>query len=237
MVCLIPNPLRILNLLDLVMIEHILKIWAQGGWVMWPLLGVSIAMFVTGLGLWRSLHRRQHRRLAESEWQRWVRQPESAEGEVGEIIRYAGAGRTSAEISQRFAEVAAAELPAIDRRISTLGAFVAAAPLVGLLGTVFGMLVTFQALAAGGGGKVTQAMADGISQALFPPEVGLCIALPGMILVHLIRRQRQELEAFLARLESYTIQHFRKTLPPEPPQNPQRTAEPITLLQPAGMPA
>jgi biopolymer transport protein ExbB len=219
------------------MIEHILKIWSQGGWVMWPLLGVCLAMFASGLGLWRNLLRRQHRRLPEAEWQGWVRQPETAEGEVGEIIRYAAAGRSSVEVSQRFAEVAAAELPAIDRRLSTLGAFVAAAPLVGLLGTVFGMLVTFQALATGGGGKVTQAMADGISQALFPPEVGLCIALPGMILVHLIRRQRQELEAFLARLESYTIQHLRKTLPPEPPRTPERTAEPMVILQAAGMPA
>ena len=45
--------------------------------------------------------------------------------------------------------------------------------------TVFGMLVTFQALASGSGGEVTEAMAGGISQALFPPEVGLCISLPG----------------------------------------------------------
>lgn len=39
--------------------------------------------------------------------------------------------------------------------------------------------------AAGGGGKVPEAMASGISQALFPPEVGLCIALPGLLLTHL----------------------------------------------------
>jgi biopolymer transport protein ExbB/TolQ len=80
---------------------------------------------------------------------------------------------------------------------------------VGLLGTVFGMLVTFQALASGGGGKVTEAMAAGISQALFPPEVGLCIALPGLILLQFIKRRRVELEVFLARLESYAVQWHR----------------------------
>lgn len=219
------------------MIDRILEIWADGGWVMWPLLAVCLVLFGLGLSLWRNLHQRQHRRLVEPEWQRWVRQPETAHGEVGEIIRYARAGQSSEEISQRFAEVAVAELPAIDRRLSTLGTLVAAAPLVGLLGTVFGMLVTFQALAAGGGGKVTQAMADGISQALFPPEVGLCIALPGMILIHLIRRQRQDLEAFLARLESYVIQHFRKTLPPEPPRPPEATAAPAGVYGPVELPA
>jgi biopolymer transport protein ExbB len=218
------------------MIDHILHIWSQGGWVMWPLLAICLAMFAMGLSLWQNLRNRQHRRLTETEWQCWVRQPEAAEGEVGEIIRYTSSAPSATEISQRFAEVAVAELPAIDRRLSTLGTFVAAAPLVGLLGTVFGMLVTFQALAAGGGGKVTQAMADGISQALFPPEVGLCIALPGMILTHLIRRQRQELEAFLARLESAVIQHFRKTLPPPPP-TPDPTAAAAPMYQSVEMPA
>lgn len=122
------------------------------------------------------------------------------------------------EIHGRFAEVACGELPVIDRRLSTLTTVVSVTPLVGLLGTVFGMLVTFQALASGGGGKVTEAMAAGISQALFPPEVGLCIALPGLILVQMIKRRRQEYAAFLAQLESRTVQHFRKKLPPGPPE-------------------
>lgn len=220
------------------MIERILQIWADGGWVMWPLLGVSLLLFVVGLQLWLNLASRQHRRLADPDWQSWVRRPEQAEGEVGEIIRYARAGRSPEEITQRFAEVSAAELPAIDRRLSTLSALVAAAPLVGLLGTVFGMLVTFQALAAGGGGRITDAMAAGISQALFPPEVGLCIALPGLVLTHLIRRQRQEFEAFLTRLESYTIQHFRQTLPPaDRPPTPQATPATVGVLRPVPMPA
>lgn len=221
------------------MLDHILTIWARGGWVMWPLLGVCTLMFVVGLRLWLDLSRRQHCRLSDADWQTWVRRPELAEGEVGEIIRYTTAGRSAEEISQRFAEVTAAELPAIDRRLGTLGALVAAAPLVGLLGTVFGMLVTFQALAAGGGGgKVTEAMADGIAQALFPPEVGLCIALPGLVLTHLVRRQRQEFEAFLARLESYTIQHFRQTLPPpDRTITPAPAAAPTRLWQPAQLPA
>lgn len=195
------------------MIEQILATWAKGGWVMWPLLGVCVLMFWVGMRLWLELGRRQYRRLEEREWLNWIRRPDQGEGEVGEIIRYTqdevGSPR---QINLRFAEVTASLLPGIDQRISTLNALVAAAPLVGLLGTVFGMLVTFRALAlGGGGGQVTEAMAAGISQALFPPEVGLCIALPGLVLVHLIKRRRQELEAFLSRLESFTIQHFKRT--------------------------
>jgi biopolymer transport protein ExbB len=210
------------------MIEKIMQIWSAGGWVMWPLLALAIMMFHTAMRLLLDLNRQHYRRLREEQWREWVRRPEKGEGEVGEIIRYAQDEVSSgSEISTRFAEVSAKMLPPIDRQVQTLGTFVAAAPLVGLLGTVFGMLVTFQALAAGGaGGKVTEAMAAGISQALFPPEVGLCIALPGLILLQLVKRRRQELEAFLARLESYTVQWRRSQLglpfipPPDGPTAP-----------------
>jgi biopolymer transport protein ExbB len=198
---------------------------------MFPLLGVAVLMFFFAGRLWLDLSRRQFRRLTERDWKGWVQEPEKGEGEVGEIIRYVqDEVRSAEEINARFAEVNAAALPPIERQLQTVGTFVAAAPLVGLLGTVFGMLVTFQALAAGGAGKVTEAMAAGISQALFPPEVGLCIALPGLILVQIIKRRRQELEAFLARLESYTVQTFRARagLPPVPPaEQPAKAAEQI----------
>jgi len=164
------------------MIEKILHIWSAGGWVMWPLLALALMMFFTAVRLWRNLAARPHRRLQEETWKAWVRQPDKGEGEVGEMIRYVlDEARSPRDIHTRFAEVTALTLPPIDRQLQLLGTFVAAAPLVGLLGTVFGMLVTFQALASGGGGgHVTEAMASGISQALFPPEVGLCIALPGL---------------------------------------------------------
>lgn len=206
---------------------------------MWPLLAVCLGMFGVGLSLWLELRQRQFSRLSDRDWMNWVRRPDQAEGEVGEMIRYAQEDARSAEqISLRFAEIAAANLPSIDRRLGTLGTLVAAAPLVGLLGTVFGMLVTFQALAVGGGGKVTEAMAAGISQALFPPEVGLCIALPGLVIMHLIRRRRQEFEAFLARLESCTIQHFRRTLPPSPPPPaPEREVRSLGTATPLPVPA
>ncbi|MHB9009352.1 MAG: MotA/TolQ/ExbB proton channel family protein [Limisphaerales bacterium] len=194
------------------MIERILQIWTAGGWVMIPLGALALLLFGAALKALLHLGRMQFRRLRDAQWMAWVRDPAKADGEVGEMIRYTqDEARSSEEISMRFAEIAAAHLPPIDRQVGTIGTFVAAAPLVGLLGTVLGMLVTFQALAAGGGGgKVTEAMAAGISQALFPPEVGLCIALPGLILLQWIKRQRQEFEAFLARLESYTLQHFRR---------------------------
>lgn len=196
------------------MIERILHLWGAGGWVMWPLAAIALLLFFTAVRLWINLGGRQFRRLPETRWKQWVRNPEQGDGEVGEIVRYVQDEVESAgEIHTRFAEVASKTLPPVDRQLQLLCTYVAAAPLIGLLGTVFGMLVTFQALAHGGGsGQVTEAMAAGISQALFPPGVGLCIALPGLILAQLIKRRRLEFEVFLAQLESYTVQWRRSQL-------------------------
>ena len=196
------------------MTNQVLETWARGGWVMWPLLAVCLMMFWTGLRLWLQVCRMPDREGGEAEWTTWVRHPNHASDGVREILRRTQADDPSPhQLRLRFAEVAAALLPDIDRRLGMLQTLVAAAPLVGLLGTVFGMLVTLQALALGGAGQVTEAMAVGISQALFPPEVGLCIALPGLMLVNLIKRRRHEIESFLARLESLTVQHLRPSSP------------------------
>jgi biopolymer transport protein ExbB/TolQ len=71
-----------------------------------------------------------------------------------------------------------------------------------------GMLLTFKSIGMGGG-EMTAMMAKGISAALFPPEVGLCVALPGLVMVMMLKRKRHEYEAFLARLESFTVRRYK----------------------------
>lgn len=190
------------------MLEQVLTIWAKGGWVMWPLLAVALWMSWVGLRLWFWLRRAPDRLGSDANWRRWIERPERAAPAARPILAYLSQGDSHPRrLSLRVTEVASGVLPVVDRQLAMLSTAVAAAPLVGLLGTVFGMLVTFQALAlGGGGGQVTEAMAAGISQALFPPEVGLCIALPGLVLVNLARRRRQEIEAFFAQLESLMVQ-------------------------------
>lgn len=197
--------------------EQIWSIWRAGGWVMIPLLALSLVIYWNAMRLLLYFRRRAFHRLTEDTWREWVKRPDQGEGEVGELIRFTQDGaRTMDDVHVRFAEVAASKLPVIDRRLNFLNVLITAAPLLGLLGTVFGMLVTFQALALGGGGRVTDQMAAGISQALFPPEVGLCIALPALMLAYVIKRKRQEYEAFLAQVESFTVQEFKRRISPAP---------------------
>lgn len=74
------------------------------------------------------------------------------------------------------------EVPALEARLSFLKLIAAIGPLLGLLGTVTGMIETFQAITLFGTGD-PKLMAGGISQALVTTVLGLCIAIP-MVLLH-----------------------------------------------------
>ncbi len=77
----------------------------------------------------------------------------------------------------RLSEAVLKEMPALERAQSILRLFAAAAPLLGLLGTVTGMIVTFQTITIFGTGD-PKLMADGISQALVTTVLGLVAAIP-----------------------------------------------------------
>lgn len=207
--------------------ERIWSIWTAGGWTMVPLCFLSILIYGSALKLFLYFAKRDFRQIPESTWGRWVMEPASGQGEIGEIIRYTqDQVKSLAEIQNRFAEVAASKIPRIDRNIAFTNILVTAAPLLGLLGTVMGMLLTFQSIGAGSG-EMAEMMAKGISAALFPPEVGLCVALPGLMMVQMLKRKRDEYHAFLSLLETRTIQQFKK---PGTPPGP--ASAPVTDLQP-----
>ena len=71
----------------------------------------------------------------------------------------------------------------------TLGAMIAAAPLLGLLGTVSGMVRTFESLSSRTGQKSMEGLAGGISEVLVATESGLTVAIPAMALVYFAHRR------------------------------------------------
>jgi biopolymer transport protein ExbB len=73
------------------------------------------------------------------------------------------------------------------QRVS-LGAMIAAAPLLGLLGTVSGMVTTFESLASQSGQKSMEGLAGGISEVLVATESGLSVAIPAILIVYLAHR-------------------------------------------------
>ncbi len=181
-------------------------IWASGGWVMIPLVGLAILIYSSGLQLLLFLRRGNVALGHESEWLTWIYTPEQATGRAGEIIRYTQENVTAAKhVRSRFEEVKMSLLNDIDRRLVFLNTLVATAPLMGLLGTVIGMLATFMGLATSGGGETVDVVAAGISEALITTQTGLIIALPGVFLVLVIRSRKHAIEAALARIEALTL--------------------------------
>ena len=88
--------------------------------------------------------------------------------------------RPVAEAKELIGDAARKEIRAIQRGLPILDMISVIAPLLGLLGTVLGMIRVFQALAAGGIGQAT-VLSGGISEALVSTAVGLTVAIPAYI--------------------------------------------------------
>ena len=189
--------------------QTMIDVWASGGWVMIPLFGLAVLLYAQAFGLLLVARRAQLESDSAAKWYDWVRKPANAEGRVREIIAYTQQGMpTVDEARDRFRDVRRSLIDLLDRRTAFVGTLVAAAPLMGLLGTVLGMLQTFFGISTGGGAETAGVVASGISAALVTTQTGLTIALPGLFIVMLCRRQRHALDARLSRLESLTISHL-----------------------------
>jgi len=92
----------------------------------------------------------------------------------------------------------------VNRGIAMIQTLVALCPLLGLLGTVTGMIAVFQVLAVSGSGNV-RAMAAGVSQATIPTMAGMVGALSGVLLVTLLSRRAAHEVEFLE--DSMTMDH------------------------------
>lgn len=86
-----------------------------------------------------------------------------------------------------------------ERNLSSIAILIAVCPLMGLLGTVTGMIHVFDVLAATGTGNA-RAMADGISQATIPTMAGLVVALTGLYFHSRFKRLSNRAERKLADL-------------------------------------
>jgi biopolymer transport protein ExbB len=188
------------------MLAKIIGIWISGGWVMIPLALLAVLIYSTGLQLLVYLRKGNMQLGHESQWLVWIQEPAKATGRVGEIIRYTQADVTAAkQVRNRFEEIRLDLVTTVERRLAFLTTLVASAPLMGLLGTVIGMLGTFTAISMGGGAETAAMVAEGISEALITTQTGLFIALPGIFLTLVIRRRKHAVEAALARIESLSL--------------------------------
>jgi len=163
----------------------------QGGLVGW----VIVALGVVGLllAIWRMVHlaRVGHGVSAQM---RDLSAPRD-DNPLGRVIGVLGPQPQLSDLETlelRLDEAILQETPPLEKGQSLLKLLCAVAPLLGLLGTVTGMIVTFQAITQGGGGD-SRLMADGISQALVTTVLGLVVAIPLLFLHSLLASRSKSL--------------------------------------------
>ena len=98
-------------------------------------------------------------------------------------------------------EILSLEAPPLRRNLNTLAVIAGAAPLLGLLGTISGMITLFAAVTHYGTGD-PKFLAGGISEALITAKTGLAIAIPVLFIHDLLRSAKDRL---MADLENDTI--------------------------------
>lgn len=183
------------------------NLFREGGAIMYMLGGVACILYASAIAALAYVNQGNLNDKEQDRWEEYIRNPELAEGRLGEALRYVlhGPKLTIKTVGRRFDEIKLNVLSAIDRRLLVLNTLVAAAPLAGLLGTVMGMLAMFAGLSHGKGPAGMQKVAAGMQEALITTQTGLTIALPGLFIGLIIKSKRDRIKGALVRLESLIL--------------------------------
>jgi len=186
-------------------IEGFLEYMNSGGLVMWPL-------FFAAMFLWFGLGFRFHtlkrgskksvrtliRKYSEHKRTKVVGIIDSAIQDGMAIVQVESCAKRARKLIDDKFYAYEVEIKQYSKMVMTL---VAIAPLIGLLGTVIGMIETFDSLASASLFSQTGGIAGGISQALFTTQLGLVVAVPGVIIGRLLDRRSYVIELELEQIK------------------------------------
>jgi biopolymer transport protein ExbB len=184
-------------------LSNVLEMMAGGGFVMWPLVVLG-ALLWYALGVRAATLRRGSPFPLSKMVSAAASNPEKdGSGVIGKAVATAVRIATvrPRNLERRLDEALIPYEREIKRFESLATAIVMVAPLLGLLGTVGGMIETFSAL--GDMALFTQSggIAGGISQALLTTQMGLVVAIPGLLVGRILGRKAQKLEGELQQVK------------------------------------
>ena len=212
------------------LLEHIQK----GGPVMFPILAMGAAALTVALIKWIGLtlvrvpRRKQLQELyaavARGDDTTAVDRANSLPGPVGEMLR-SGVAQMRAPrelIEEVMYETVLTTKLRLQRFLPFVAICAASAPLLGLLGTVTGIINTFKLLTVFGSGDV-KSLSGGISEALITTEFGLIVAIPSLLLHSFLSRKAN---GFVSRMDTAAVAFanavsVRDVTPPSPEPEPE----------------
>ncbi|SDZ79871.1 MotA/TolQ/ExbB proton channel family protein [Microbulbifer marinus] len=169
-----------------------LEIIKSGGWLMLPILLCSVAVIAICVErLWTLNPRRLAPRTLLGEVWSWLKNNQIDARKLKELRDSSPLGRIFASglsnsrhgrevMKDSIEETASQVVHELERFLGALGTIAAVAPLIGLLGTVLGMIQVFTAIMLEGTGNAG-VLAGGISQALITTAAGLTVAIPALM--------------------------------------------------------
>ncbi len=173
----------------------------QGGFIGYVILGLGAVGLLLGLErlLVLGLASRRSQRAADpnSELDHPITQ-------IRNVTRDPGYLADVDAMSAKLDEIVASAAHHLRRGLATLAIFAAVSPLLGLLGTVTGMIETFQVITLFGAGD-PRLMSGGISQALITTQLGLAVAIP-LLLLHSFLQGRTN--TMIAQLDETAADEF-----------------------------
>jgi len=165
----------------------------QGGYVGYTIIGIGIVgLFIA---VWRLVVLHGAGRDIRAQLQSSNPSGDNPLGRILGVYEEHRSGNLDA-LALKLDEAILREAPALERYQGILKVFAAVAPLLGLLGTVVGMITTFQQLTLFGTGD-PKLMAGGISQALMTTVLGLVVAIPLVLLQSVVSSAGQRLVEIL----------------------------------------
>jgi biopolymer transport protein ExbB len=191
----------------------VLELVTAGGWLMLVIIACSVVAIAICIERFFALNRRRIAppHLLATVWKQLKAGELDAKGlrtlrESSPLGRILAAGLSNAHhgrdvMKESIEEAAGHVVHELERYLNTLGTIAAIAPLLGLLGTVVGMIRVFAEIMSQGTGNAS-ALAGGISEALITTAAGLCVAIPALAMHRFYMRR---IDGIVVELEQQTI--------------------------------
>ena len=185
------------------------ELMIKGGPVMWPLLACSVtalAVVVERLIFWIMISTRKNEKLVnriftlteEGDFDTAIREGEVSQCLVCRILT-SGLAHRNYGLVQSLEAAAMQEIEKMKRYLSLLDTIITLAPLLGILGTVSGIILSFDLLGSAGI-EDPQAVTGGIAQALLTTAAGLAIAIVALLPYNALTRKVEKVTRYLEQL-------------------------------------
>ncbi len=183
------------------------ELMVKGGWIMWPIMACSITAAILFLERVFHLHRAQIKpddflsgiytivnrgNMAEA-----VSICDQTPGPVAHMVRTAllHSDESAAELKQTINKAGLGEVPRLEKNLGGLLTIAQVTPLLGLMGTVIGLIRVFMAMEQNAPLAEIGDLSGGIWQALVTTAVGICVSIPSFAAYNFL----------LSRVESITL--------------------------------